>query len=131
MPGQGVIVDTKELSHQPFNAVPPNRVANFATDRQPEPGRPLRPAHDDDNKMGRVALTPHFSNPIEFTFFMKSKGRGETIFPFSHVTDYLEGIVADRIFLPLARRRLMTVWPFLVRIRLRKPWVLLRRILLG
>lgn len=32
---------------------------------------------------------------------------------------------------PLARRRLRTLTPSLVRIRTRKPWVLFRRILLG
>ncbi len=34
-------------------------------------------------------------------------------------------------FLPLARRRDRTFWPFLVRIRTRKPCVRLRRVLLG
>jgi hypothetical protein len=109
MPGQDIIASTKKFSNQSFNTVAPNRISDLATDRQTKPSGPLRPAHDDDNEMGRMALTPHLSDPIEFTSSMKSKGRGKTFFPFSHVAAYLEGIVADRIFLPLARRRLITV----------------------
>ena len=42
--------------------------------------------------MGRVPLTPHFSNPIEFTAFMQSALGGKSIPLFSHVTTLFNGI---------------------------------------
>jgi len=44
---------------------------------------------------------------------------------------HLVGMVTTNRLRPLARRRLSTLTPSLVRIRTRKPWVLFRRILLG
>lgn len=49
----------------------------------------------------------------------------------SPVKIYLTAIRTDRFFLPFALLRLITRRPFLVAIRTRKPWVLLRETLLG
>jgi hypothetical protein len=46
-------------------------------------------------------------------------------------TSYFPEMATDSFFLPFARRLFMTRRPFFVDIRTRKPWVLLREILLG
>jgi hypothetical protein len=48
-----------------------------------------------------------------------------------HAAIYLAAIVTANRFLPLARLLLMTSLPFLLDILTRKPWVLLREVLLG
>ena len=70
LPGQGFVACAKKLSHQTLHAVASNRTADLPTDRQSQTGRPVFYTHDDDDEMGRVPLTPHLSNSIEFTAFM-------------------------------------------------------------
>jgi len=50
---------------------------------------------------------------------------------FSLTGDGPEMLYTANLFLPLARRALMTLRPFLVFIRVRKPWVRLRGVLWG
>ena len=84
------------------------------------------------NKMGRVITLSFLPDSLIFAGSTDPAQPGEGLFTVhSMIRRYLLEIVAASRLRPLARRRLITFAPALVRIRLRKPCVRLRQILLG
>jgi hypothetical protein len=75
-----------------------------------------------------MAFPPLPGEPQEITSFQQPLALGK---PLRRHANYLAEIVTASLFRPLARLLLMTRRPFLVDIRTRKPWVLLREVLLG
>ena len=122
---------SEELSNPALESIPADSIANFATHSQPQTG--VAPARvDNHNKMGCVIVLSFLPDPLVFAGSTDPTQPGEGLFTVHPmVWRYLLEIVAARRLRPLARRRLITFTPALERIRLRKPWVRLRQILLG
>ncbi len=115
---QEVCLLAEELPHDPFSTIADGSAATFAADGQPQAPRPdiISLKHDD-----------HPPRRHEATAVRIASGK---IRPPPETKTGWETQTARRLR-PLARRRLMTARPFLVRIRTRKPWVRFRRVVLG
>ena len=126
---------TEKLAQPALDPVTSNGPPDFAADSQPKPGGAVWPFHYDDQKVGGMPLVSPLTDAIIFLAAVQPAGRRKGI---SADLDgvgchfaYLVGMETTSCLRPLARRRLSTVCPFLVCIRLRKPWVRFLRILLG
>ena len=130
-PTELFIVMSEELSNPALESVPANRITNLATHCYAQAGIvPTRAEHY--NKMGRVITLSFLPDSLIFAGSTDPAQPGEGLFTVhSMIRRYLLEIVAASRLRPLARRRLITFAPALVRIRLRKPCVRLRQILLG
>jgi len=125
------IVMSEELSNPAFDSVPANRISNLATHGYTQAGVVLTRV-DNHNKMGRVITLSYLPDTLVFAGSTDPTEPGEGLFSVHPMFRfYLLEIVAARRLRPLARRRLITFAPALERIRLRKPCVRLRLILLG
>ncbi len=124
-------VISEELSNPAFESIPANRITDLATHGYTQAGNILT-GIDNHNKMGRVITSPFLPGPLVFAGSTDPANPGEGLFAVHPmVRCYLLEIVAAKRLRPLARRRLITFAPDLERIRLRKPCVRLREILLG
>lgn len=122
---------SEQFSHPPLESVPANGVAYFFADSQAQ-SRVLLSGVNDHNEMGCVITLSCLPDPLVFARPTDPVESGEGLRTFHPVIqNYLVVIVAAKRLRPLARRRLITLAPPLVRIRLRKPWVRLRLIRLG
>ena len=130
-PAELFIVMSEELSNPAFESIPANSITNLATHGHTQAGvAPTRAGNH--NKMGRVITLSFLPGLLIFTGSTDPAHPGEGLFTFHLIVlFYLLEIVAARRLRPLARRRLITFAPALERIRLRKPCVRLRLILLG
>jgi len=104
----------EEGAQEPFGPVAPDGVAHLF----PGDERDLRvgafPEKEDE-----PGGMPDFVGPLVDAVELTLAGEG------------LKVLYTANLFLPLARRALMTLRPFLVFIRVRKPWVRLRGVLWG
>jgi hypothetical protein len=131
MPAQAASVFSEKFPHQTFETITAYGPAYLATDGDAESAGAAGFFQDKNNEMGSLEFFSPFPDFSIFPSPPKAKSRGKTFFSARPQGDYLLGMVTERFFRPLERRRLRTIRPFLVCIRLRKPWVLFRRILLG
>jgi len=122
-----LLVEPEKLPYPPLYAVAHHRDTHFPADGDTQSSMPALTCPPDDNKMSRAYLFSGFgqkqiiaSLPDPFT-----TGKGGI-----HII-YLQAICTDNFLRPFARLRFITSRPFLVAIRTRKPWVLLREMLLG
>ncbi len=122
---------SEQFSHPPLESIPANGVAYFFTDSQTQ-SRVLPSGLYDHDEMGCVITLSCLPDSLVFARPADPVESGEGLRSFHPVIqNYLVVIVAAKRLRPLARRRLITLAPPLVRIRLRKPWVRLRLIRLG
>ncbi len=135
MEGQAELIFPEKFPQKPFEGIPLNRTTNFATDGQAETAGTVRPGQAVEDKMPRVNFLPVPPHQSEISGMPNPQSRGKRT-----VTDrrqdrilrnYLLGMETTRFLRPLARRRLRTILPFLLCIRLRNPWVRFRLTRLG
>lgn len=120
--GRKLQLFSEELANPALQAVTINGIANLAAYRQ---------SHTGDGMIGRadyhyeMCCVIAFPTPPDMLIF--SRGSNPAAFlegllalhPMAY--SYLVGIDTERRLRPLARRRLITLAPFLVRMRLRNP----------
>lgn len=122
-----ILMEPEELPDPPFYAVPHHRVAHFSADGDTQSRLPAPSGTPEHNEMGSADLQAGIPDqekipPLPDSFITR-KGC-------NHL-NYLQAICTEIFLRPLARRLLMTSLPFLVDMRTRNPWVLLREMLLG
>ena len=130
-PTELFMVMSEKFSNPAFESISANSITNLATHGYTQAGVvPTRAGNH--NKMCRVIALSFLPGPLIFAGPTDPVRPGEGLFTFHlMVRCYLLEIVAAKRLRPLARRRLITFAPALERIRLRKPCVRLRLILLG
>jgi hypothetical protein len=122
-----LLVEPEKLPYPPLYAVTHHGDTDFSADgdSQSRVIAPTHPPEDDEmcsadlhSGIGYAEIVPSFPDPF-------TGGKGSI-----HIT-YLQAICTESLLRPFARLLLMTSLPFLVDMRTRKPWVLLRDMLLG
>lgn len=136
---QGMALRSKGLPYDPFDPVAAGSLGHLFGNgnSQPRLGGLSRPVKYQE--VAGVDLFTAAGQENEFTPFEQPVGFGEFAAqrhrPDMPAADADSGLAGHdqtaRRFLPFARRRLITLRPFLVDIRFRNPWVRARRILLG
>ena len=116
-------MEPKGLAEQSFNPVAPHRVADLArnADTQATPGQGV--GEIDDRKPFAAKSRSGSVHTLKLPVITQQMLLGEG--------QPLQSAQADSCLRPLARRLLMTAWPFLVLIRTRNPWVRARLMTLG
>jgi hypothetical protein len=102
----------ERISQESFYPISFNGSTDFSADRETDTRMPASVLPCQEEQMRAMSL------------FCLRKYLGKFMFA-------PKAVVLGQSFRPLARRRLITNCPLAVFILLRKPWVLLRRILLG
>lgn len=121
--GELLAVQPKTLAEQPLDPVPLHRIANLArhTDPQTTPRQGI--GEINDRKPLAAQSRPGPVDALKLPVLPQQMLLGEAQPP--------QAAQADSCLRPLARRRLITAWPFLVFMRTRNPWVRARLMTLG
>ena len=116
-------VQAKCLADDTFDPVTANSIAHLFLDTDTQTTGRLVTVQIDEGKPFTVQPFPAPVHQIKFTGFPEKTGLCKS--------EPLHTVQAESRLRPLARRLLITACPARVLIRLRKPWVRLRLMLLG
>lgn len=124
-----MLAETEDIAHQASKAVARDGVTDDARgDRKPKPRPPERICARADLEVSLVVSLPALVDMLELRLVTEALAGAECERPDRNSAAARYGV---RRLRPFARRRLNTCRPFLVAMRARKPWVRLRRTLLG
>jgi hypothetical protein len=138
-------VGSEKFPHTPFDPVPGNRSPHPFGDGDAQPAAVLTSGSADGYKIAVLNSFPDFrqcqkfrSSEDPFRFFKLMPGqtlhlapKGLSPSPQNGSTNGANGPYWANRLRPLARRRLIILWPAFVDIRFRNPWVLALFNLLG
>ena len=131
-----VAIPAETFSKEPLNSVSDNRISYFRTNGYAEPGLFSIIQSGDYQEMRGVDFCPPTRQaqklwPFSQTGLLRKFRPAPRQHPPFYVRGRFGGTLTVNLFRPLALRLFNTLRPPGVSIRMRKPWVRLRRTLLG
>ena len=121
---------TEKFPEPPFQSIPADGIPDFPAHRNSEPSPTQVIGTKQNGKMGCLDTPPDLPGVLVIPGSAHPPGSRET--PIHCRPDnYLLGIATASCLRPRARRRLITLLPLRLRIRLRNPWVRFRLTRLG
>lgn len=124
------------FSEKPLYSVADDRISYFRTNGYAKPGLSSLVRFGDNQEMGAIDLFPPTRQaqklwPFSQTGLLRKFRPAPRQHPPFYVRGRFGGTLTVNLFRPLALRLFNTLRPPGVSIRMRKPWVRLRRTLLG
>ena len=131
-----VAMPAETFSEKPLYSVADDRISYFRTNGYAKPGLSSLVRFGDNQEMGAIDLFPPTRQaqklwPFSQTGLLRKFRPAPRQHPPFYVRGRFGGTLTVNLFRPLALRLFNTLRPPGVSIRMRKPWVRLRRTLLG
>jgi hypothetical protein len=131
-----VAMPAETFSEKPLYSVADDRISYFRTNGYAKPGLSSLVRFGDNQEMGAIDLFPPTRQaqklwPFSQTGLLRKFRPAPRQHPPFYVRARFGGTLTVNLFRPLALRLFNTLRPPGVSIRMRKPWVRLRRTLLG